>query len=89
MHYNSFPLETFSLIIPLKDCFPVLPFPRDFIMEAKAQRLFNARAKAESNLAQIHQDTLDAINKGDRRAKVDKLVEKGVSTKPSIKMINF
>ena len=46
-------------------------------MEAKAQRLFNARAKAESNLAQIHQDTLDAINKGDRRAKIDKLVEKG------------
>ena len=50
-------------------------------MEAKAQRLFNARAKAESNLAQIHQDTLDAINKDDRRAKIDKilikLVEKG------------
>ena len=42
----------------------------------KLKKLFNARSNLESELCNIHKDITDAIDRQDRRAKVERLVSK-------------
>ena len=42
----------------------------------KLKKLFNARSNLESKLRNIHRDITDAINRQDRRVKVERLVSK-------------
>ena len=42
----------------------------------KLKKLFNARSNLESELYNIHKDITDAIDRQDRRVKVERLVSK-------------
>ena len=44
--------------------------------QEKLKKLFNARSNLESDLCSIHKDIIDAIDRQDRRAKVERLVFK-------------
>ena len=44
--------------------------------QAKLKKLFNARSNLESELCNIHKDITDAIDRQDRRVKVERLVSK-------------
>ena len=44
--------------------------------QEKLKKLFNARSNLESELCNIHKDITDAIDRQDRRVKVERLVSK-------------
>ena len=44
--------------------------------QEKLKKLFNARSNLESELRNIHKDITDAIDRQDRRVKVERLVSK-------------
>ena len=44
--------------------------------QEKLKKLFNARSNLESELCNIHKDITDAINRQDRRVKLERLVSK-------------
>ena len=44
--------------------------------QEKLKKLFNARSNLESELCNIHKDVTDAINRQDRRVKVERVVSK-------------